>query len=329
MREKVWRTGIAVLLLMFLPAVSHGSEDVISIKLRSAADVTGGKVSLGDIADISGGNDDVIEMLSEITVCHSLAPGARKALLPRDIETELLRNRINLRYVRINGESQVIVSHKSTNVTSEELKEVVLDYVYEHMPWEKDEVVIELTRVLPAVSLPDKSVEYSVTRVSGSKYVGFSQFVLRIFSNGELKHRFVVGVNIRVFKDVVVSSRQLGRRSIIRNGDIEVQKRELKDTNKTPFLSVSEIVGKRLKTSIPANRILYQSSVEEAPLITRDQYVTIRGKMGAVCVTTRGRAIEEGKSGEFIQVKNLASGKIVIAKVTSPEIVDILTNMSN
>ena len=329
MREIVWRAGIAVLLLMFLPAVSHGSEDVISISLKSAAEVTGGKVFLADIADISGGNDDVIKMLSEITVCHSLSPGPGKMLLHRDIETELLKNHINLRYVRIDGERQVVVSRKSTEVTSEELKEVVLDYVYEHMPWEKDDVVFEFTRVLPDISLPDEDVEYSVTRVGGSRYVGFNQFVLRIFSNGELKQRFVVGIDIRVFKDVVVSSRQLRRSSIIRSEDVEVQKRELKDTNKTPFLFVSEVVGKRLRTSVPANRILHQSSVEEAPVIARDQYVTIRGKKGAVCVTTRGRAIEEGKTGEFIQVKNLGSGKIVIARVTSPEIVDILTNMAN
>ncbi len=329
MSERVRWTAVLVFMLVFAPAVSHGGDDVVMITLKASAGVSSDEVSLADIADISGGSDDVNEFLSGIVVCPSISVDTSKTLLPGDIEKQLARNRINLRFVRIDGAREVVVSRRSKKVTSEELKDVVLNYVYENMPWDKEEVIMDFTRELPDVSLLDEEASYSVAPLSDSKYIGFNQFSLRVFSGGKLEHRFVVGVNIRVFKEVVVSSRQLRRRGIISAEDVEIQKRELRDVHKTAFSSIDDVVGQRLKLSVAANRILYHSSIEEAPLIAKDQYVIIRGKNGAVCVTTRGKAIEEGKAGEFIQVKNLASGRIVIAKVTSPEIVDIVTAAAN
>jgi flagella basal body P-ring formation protein FlgA len=329
MSKKVRLVVVLVLLLMFAPAVSHGGDEVVTITLKSSASVSSDEVSLGDIADISGGGDDVNEFLSGITVCPSIAIDTSRTLVPSDIEKQLAWKRVNMRFVRIDGARQVVVSRKSQKVTSEELKDVVLNYVYENMPWEQEEVIVSFSRELPDVSLPDEEATYSVTPLSGSRYIGYNQFALQIHSGGKLEQRFVVGMTIRVFKNVVVSSRQLRRRGIVGAEDVELQRHELKDVNKTAFSSIDDVVGQRLMVSVPANRILYHSFIEEAPLVTKDQYVIIRGKNGAVCVTARGRAIEEGKAGEFIQVKNLASGKVVIAKVTSSEIVDISATAAN
>jgi len=325
MNKKLRWTGIAVLLFVLLPAASHGSDDMVTVTLRNKAEVDSDKVLLGDIADITGGTEEVIDMLSGIIVCPSLAVDSEKKLLSSDIENKLIRNRINLRFVKINGASQIIASRKARKVTSEELKQAVIDYVYERMPWEEEEVIAEFTRPLIDISIPDGDVTIVVNSLSGSNYLGYNQFSLQVYLDGEQKERFLVGMNIRVFKEVVVSSRQLRRRDTIGSDDVELQKRELKTADKTPLSSLDDAVDKRLITSVPANRILYRSSLEEAPLVAKDQYVANRGRSRAVRLTTRVIAMDVGKSGQFIKVKNLASGKIVIAKVSSPEIVDVIT----
>lgn len=324
MKRNSCRTGILAALLLVLPVLSHGSENAITISLKSVALVGGQKVLLGDIAEIRAASEDVVKMLSGIKMCASPSTGTRRALGPRDVELKLRDYSIALSDISINGASQVIVSRKTTEITADDLRKVIRDHIYRNMTWDRKGVTIEFRRDLTDISLPAGDIDLQAVLLSGTNYIGPQQFALSILADGELRKKLPVRVNIHVFQKVVVSTRQLSRKRIIRADDVELQMRELRQTGKTPFLDVNDVVGKRLKLSVSANYMLYHSTLEDAPAVQRGSYVTIRGKKGSITVSTRGQAMEEGGIGQDIQVKNLSSNRTVIARITGPDIVDVV-----
>ncbi len=60
-----------------------------------------------------------------------------------------------------------------------------------------------------------------------------------------------------------------------------------------------------------------------APVIERRQPVKIRVRLGALSVIARGLALEPGRVGEFIRVRNTRSGRVLTARVVDGETVEI------
>jgi flagella basal body P-ring formation protein FlgA len=319
-----WMAWAATLILL-LPTLSHGSEGTLAVTLRSDVEVTGDIVLLSDVAEVSGDSENAVKMLSEITVCSSPAGSDTKTVSRSDIRTTLSRCHIDLSSIALCGAMDTKISRKANELNSTELEQAVRDYVSANMPWEESEATIEFTSPLRGIIIPSGDVEYQVVRKSGTKYIGHYRFELRVRVDGVLRHSCFADLNIRVFKEIVVTSRQVRKNSIISSDDVEVKRCELKDTTRAPFESLRDVVGTRAIMTLPADRIVYSGLLEEAPAVMMDQYVTIRGRKGSILITTRGRTMEEGMPGEFIRVRNLASGQIVIARVTSAEIVDVVT----
>ena len=301
-----------------------GSTDKVTITLKSAAEVGGGKALLGDIATISGGTKEVEEYLSQIVVCSSLEDSKSVVIRPGDVMSCLSRSRIDLSYISIDGAVQVSVSSKSRTISADEIKQAVIDHVRENMLWDSDDVEVEFTRSVSDIRLSSDGISICVDEPLGCDYLGYEQFALKLLKDGELVERISVPTRIRVHQDVVVSSRMISRNSILGRDNAELKRIELTDTSKAPITSLDDVAGKRITITVPAGRVIYHSLIETAPVIDKDQYVVIRGKKGALRITTRGKALEEGKPGDFIRVLNLSSSQVLVAKVTDQQTVDII-----
>ena len=72
-----------------------------------------------------------------------------------------------------------------------------------------------------------------------------------------------------------------------------------------------EIVGRKLKRSIQANRALYYSNVEKNWLIEKNSVVLIENKHNNITIKAEGIALENADYMDKIRVKNIKSGKIL------------------
>ena len=70
--------------------------------------------------------------------------------------------------------------------------------------------------------------------------------------------------------------------------------------------------------SIPANKVIQSNMLAtiKSPVITkRNQKVLIRIDMPGFLITAFGKAMQEGRAGEYIKVRNVDSQRIISAKV--------------
>lgn len=81
--------------------------------------------------------------------------------------------------------------------------------------------------------------------------------------------------------------------------------------------SAEDVIGKVFKRDVPANTLITDQLLDDRVVIKRGDIVTIVAESNTLVVQTKGRTVDKGRIGDTIRVKNIASGKELMAKVVS------------
>jgi flagella basal body P-ring formation protein FlgA len=129
---------------------------------------------------------------------------------------------------------------------------------------------------------------------------------------------------IRLFDKVKVAaiSRSIRRGDVITPEDVT----EIKiPVNKATdiFPDYRDLIGRRAKTTIKALTPVFSRQLETNFMIEENMKVTIIHHGQHISVQTEGVALENGQYGDWINVKNSKSGRIILAKVIAEKKVTI------
>ena len=89
------------------------------------------------------------------------------------------------------------------------------------------------------------------------------------------------------------------------------------------FPDYEDLIGRRAKTTIKALTPVFSRQLETNFMITEDMQVTIIHYGKHITVQMDGVAQENGQYGDWIEVKNSKSGRIILAKVVAEKKVTI------
>lgn len=124
-----------------------------------------------------------------------------------------------------------------------------------------------------------------------------------------------VRLRISRFADVLVAADRIGLRDDLTRENLTVRRMDITKMYEKPITSYQEVEGFRAKRNIRKGTVLTTSAVEVPPDVESGREVTIVYTDGRCRITTPGRALQTGSSGEYIKVKNTGSGKIIMARV--------------
>ncbi|MCG6537203.1 MAG: flagellar basal body P-ring formation chaperone FlgA, partial [Syntrophales bacterium LBB04] len=142
-----------------------------------------------------------------------------------------------------------------------------------------------------------------------------SYFALKLYNNGVLFREESIRVRIEVFREFVVSIKNLGRDSIIGVNDVTLQKKWVRSIPLNSISNMDEVVGKLLCVSIRPNTEISRNMLKEVTAVKRGKMVQIVLDSGAINITTTGLSEEDGAEGSFVKVRNITSNKIFYARV--------------
>ena len=129
---------------------------------------------------------------------------------------------------------------------------------------------------------------------------------------------------IKLFDEVKVAAitRSIRRGDVITPADIT----EIKiPVNKATdiFPDYKDLIGRRAKTTIKALTPVFSRQLETNFMIEENMQVTIIHHGKHISVQMEGVALENGQYGDWINVKNSKSGRIILAKVIAEKKVTI------
>jgi flagella basal body P-ring formation protein FlgA len=84
----------------------------------------------------------------------------------------------------------------------------------------------------------------------------------------------------------------------------------------TPIKSAEALAGMRARKSIPEGAAICAKSIEPRPAVGRGDDVTVVSTAGAVAITSRAIAQQDGAIGAVLRVKSPSSGQVYSVAVT-------------
>jgi len=157
----------------------------------------------------------------------------------------------------------------------------------------------------------------AITQLHPRPSLGLVSFNLEWQEKGS--SRLVRGTaQIRVFQKVAVASKNINHGDFLSEDSVDFKEMELNRFQRTGvFSSWEELDGKIAKGFLRSGNVITQNQVDRPVEIRHGQMVELQIEQGQVVITAKMKALESGRSGQWIRVENPTSKKVVRAKIVA------------
>jgi flagella basal body P-ring formation protein FlgA len=266
---------------------------------------------LQDIAQISSDNKNIESFLKKIEVEESFT---KDFYISKDEISSLLKsNHLDISGIEISGYSQIIFRVK--NLTKERLKELIRKYIesrYENIE------VRQISVGSKELFLDEALVSIQITSKT------FKHIYLKVFlRSGNILKKIYANATIEEYIYKPFAKRDILKGKIIKGDDI-VFKRVKKRVNSERKLTPKEVIGSVAKRVIYATKEIKPTSIEPDYEVKKRRNVKIVYKKGGITIEFLGLALDNGKKGDIIRVKNISTNKVLRCKVLSKSAVSFV-----
>ncbi len=130
-----------------------------------------------------------------------------------------------------------------------------------------------------------------------------------------------VPARVKLYRDVVVTTRAVPRNVLLGNQHIRLEQRDVSGLTAGYLESPSKALGRVARRPLAIGMIIDPSALENRRLVRRGERVTILANAGRLAVQMKGKALMDGASGDRVRVKNLSSGRIVEGTVSAAGVI--------
>lgn len=130
-----------------------------------------------------------------------------------------------------------------------------------------------------------------------------------------------VVVKARVSAQVLVMAEDVQAGKLIEDSQLRLERRDISATPDAVSDSTAA-VGRTGRNTLRTGQMLAKRLLLTAVLVQRGQTVGIQAGHNGISVTVPGEALEAGREGEVVRVRNVRSGKVIRARVIEAGLVE-------
>lgn len=305
-------------------AAAPGAAERIEVRVLPRVEVPGAEFTLGEVAELDGADGALVRRLASVSLGRSPLPGRtlrlNESYLRARISQELDPARVEL---AVPPGAEVL--RAAQIIPGADIAARVLAAAEEQGAPAGGELEQELAVPIPDATLPRGEVTWEIEPMGQYLAAGGTRtyrVVARV--GGEEVWRALARVNRQVYGQVVVATRSVRRNQIIRATDVALERKPIGGVKAEGYLTrVAEVIGGKAKRPIGRGEWVRRNMLSEVADVPEGGPVLLVYATEAVRFTTPGVALVPAKAGEFIPVRNLASGKIVYGVVQGDDTVKV------
>jgi flagella basal body P-ring formation protein FlgA len=301
------------------------SESGAQIRLLARAEVGAPFFTLGDIADIQSADSALQERLSELRMGQTPRTGYRVTLVRAQVEDALARALPSARQtVHWAGAQRVSVRGGGQPVNMEQATDLAARAAIDAMRPAYGGLDLQPVGKLEAFSVPQGEIGLrpQVARMkSATKRLCVP---VEVTVDGQIYRTVYVWFAVRAMQKVWVAkhSRPVGEPLL--ETDFRTELRDVAALSSEPVdVRDAPLRTLRLRRSVEAGRPLLSGEVETRPAVLRSAPVAVKLITGAIAIETNGVALDDGRVGQYVRVRNSASGETFSARVIAEQSVVI------
>ncbi len=275
-------------------------QDVI-ITVRPQSEVMGGSFTLGEIADIRGGDKPLRDRLGAIQIGVSPLPGYSRTIWPGDVTVRLRSNKLDILQVKLDALPETKITRSSTSVEADEITKAALaagQIAVKELP----DASVELVQAAQKIVLPKGKLLVVTGAYQGSPESGSITIPITMMLDGKTIQSVSIGLKVRRKARVLLAKRAVNPHEILTADDVYLSLTQLPAGFTQPCIDLKEAVGKRTKRNLIADQPISAVSLEMPPAISSNDKITIEWVFGTVRITAPGISHQTGFVGDTIHV---------------------------
>jgi len=157
--------------------------------------------------------------------------------------------------------------------------------------------------------------EIAVKSFYTAEPLGRYTILATVTKNGATIETRQVRLFIHKYADVIVANNRITRLDELNQNSVSIERKDVTELRDRPLTSLESAQGNRAKRNLEKGTIITSGDVELVPVIKSHSDIHIVYVNGYCKVTSLGEALQDGRTGDFIKVKNKSSNKVIIARV--------------
>lgn len=329
-----WITLSFALFLTLSPChlSAHAAEnEPIVLTLHATATVSGSQVKLGDIADLQGCDESERDRLAGLDLAELPLSSQPILVTQQQIGFRLQLAGLSAGAFRLDGARCTRVGRPEGEGLEAKIAAAARQALEQKLSTQAGDYCIELAQT---IALPPLSANSDDIHLEGEVHV---QIVppcrvaveVGIYVRGARRNGVIVYLDVKKLQSVPVAIRKIdiGEGFSAENVGMERIALESLALSSSKIKEVADLMGRRARRPMSAGHPIEPDDVAvespNAAVIRANDLVHLIANVGSLQVKTRGEALQDGRIGQSIQVRNLDSKNIVIGKVVDGSTVEV------
>ncbi len=280
---------------------------------------------MGDIADLEGGDKSLRERIAAVDVTGNL--NGTTEVSSRQVEIRLLLTGLPAASFQLAGADQVAVVRQTTTVTDEQMATAIRDALADRFQLAPTDLDVRLAQPLnPVPRLFDAgSREIRLQPVLPTVLpLGKTRTQVDLIVEGQPVQQTSAVVEVALYQTAAKAGRLISRGETLTRDNVVAERIRL--VQSVSFASPDELVGKKASRMLRPGEILRPQDADAARPAATENPVIIQPRQSVRVVVRKGRltivlsaaeALQSGRLGESIRVRNPESNKVLTGRVVS------------
>ncbi|HYV38338.1 MAG TPA: flagellar basal body P-ring formation chaperone FlgA [Gemmataceae bacterium] len=302
--------------------LAQADAKAVIVTLRASAVVDEPVVMLGAVASIDGGEPWIRQKIGSLDVAEVSAAGKSVVISCEQVALRIQLAGFDTQSFKVIGPAQTMVKMVAVGLTQEDVVKVAQQAVMQRLKAAPQDVEFRLVEPvrLPALSIaPDESLRFVVETQSQAITVGKTRIDVGIVVNGQRRAAVTVVLEVSACRDAVIATRRIEAGELLQADCLRKERRAVRPGDAwVPYSD--QLLGKRVAHAISAGQTITSASLalpvddDEVVIHNRDT-IKLVAVLGSMRVLATGEALQDGKLGQLIRVRNIESGKTVAGRV--------------
>ena len=303
--------GLGLLLL------AGGTTPLAAAELHPAITVSHDVVTLGDLFDDAGDAANVV-------IAQAPAPGLAGQLSVSRISLAARRNGVE--WHNHAGLTHVVVARAGVQVPQADIAAAIADAVAARSGTLNDatSLQVDFAQGLSGIQVADGAPRtVKVEQLAWNNRSGTFQAAVRAPAGDALAPLRRISGRAYPVRDVPVLSRDMSPGDVVKARDIEWVKLPATRVGRNIIGSETQLRGMSPRRPVRAGEPLRISDMEPPVVVKKGTQVDVIYKTGALTLTARGRALEDGAIGDIVRIMNTRSNRTIEGTVSAPNTITI------
>lgn len=310
---------LTVLWLCAVPAWAAG----VAVAVNAEATVTGPYITLGELAAISGDDQERIKTLGVLKLGNAPPPGQKMVLTSDMLGARLASAGADYSGITWQVPATFVVTTAAQTVSGERLLALAAEAVQSQVGGNGgNEVTVTPIGTSPDVLAPLGRLDMKAEVPGGIRYNAPTVAAVIISADGRPFTTVNLRFNVKAYEQLVVAARNIAVHEEISADNVRVERREVGRISGY-ITDLDKVIGLRARRPMTAGTPLSEAMVDKPVVVKRGATVTILVQIGEMVVAAGGVAMQEGREGELIRVQNLTSKRIVSARIVDRNTVQV------